>query len=390
MMKRVIAFEDFPAPYSGSALAKTLRNVFVNFNMENKIMSITLDTASNNTSTIAKNWVTIESLTQLLEVFNNATKILSGFIIQHLHWRGKAPEWADNHVGDHEDKNDNILISGSVVLEKRYDRRLSRLVENRLYDKEEIRADHRRIRQAEIVSNEKEEKMEVEEDDENTVYEHRRMLKDKMLQKEQEEKAKNIVEKDEEDKESEYEMDSEDKQMGSMAIMKPVFVKKSKMRVEERKAKTKKMLVEEIRKDMEIQKNKETMGEIDTNDDENIFKAWIPREIQGLKEIERCVTPWCRRSKRLRETSFIDGLQESVSHLPILTDSIILILVLSLLAESSTDLLILYRLAVFSEIANSFFSFRHGELITIISAVVKPALGELSVYGYPAHGSVML
>nr|GFD21487.1 hypothetical protein [Tanacetum cinerariifolium] len=113
--------------------------------------------------------------------------------------RGKAPEWADNHVGDHEDKNDNIPMPGSVVLEKLYDRSLSRLAENRLYDKEEIRAYHRRIRQTEIVSNEEEEKMEVEEDDEDTVYEHRRMLKDKKLQKEQEEKAENIVEEDEED-----------------------------------------------------------------------------------------------------------------------------------------------------------------------------------------------
>nr|GEV01604.1 zinc finger BED domain-containing protein RICESLEEPER 2-like [Tanacetum cinerariifolium] len=54
IMKRVIAFEDFLAPHSGSALAKTLRNVFVNFNLENKIMSITLDNASNNTSAIGK------------------------------------------------------------------------------------------------------------------------------------------------------------------------------------------------------------------------------------------------------------------------------------------------------------------------------------------------
>nr|GEU34588.1 zinc finger BED domain-containing protein RICESLEEPER 2-like [Tanacetum cinerariifolium] len=54
MMKRVMAFEEFPAPHSGSALAKKLRNVFVNFNLENKIMSITLDNASNNTSAIDK------------------------------------------------------------------------------------------------------------------------------------------------------------------------------------------------------------------------------------------------------------------------------------------------------------------------------------------------
>ncbi|GJW27926.1 microfibrillar-associated protein 1-like protein, partial [Tanacetum coccineum] len=223
------------------------------------------------------------------------------------YWPSKAPDWADDHAGDHEDKNENIPMSGSVVLEKGYDRRLSRLAENRLYDKEEIRVDHRRIRQAEIVSNEEEEKMEVEEDDhdEDAVYEHRRTLKEKWLQREQEEKSENIVEEDEEDKESEYETDSEDEQMGSMAIMKPVFVKKSerdtiaerekmeaeerameefmKMRVEERKVETKQMVVEVIRKDMEIQKNKETEGEVDTDDDENIFEAWIPREAARIK-----------------------------------------------------------------------------------------------------------
>ncbi|GKD01213.1 zinc finger BED domain-containing protein RICESLEEPER 2-like protein [Tanacetum coccineum] len=54
MMKRVIAFEDFSVPHTGSALAKTLINVFVKFKLENKIMSITLDNASNNTSAIGK------------------------------------------------------------------------------------------------------------------------------------------------------------------------------------------------------------------------------------------------------------------------------------------------------------------------------------------------
>ncbi|GJS06962.1 zinc finger BED domain-containing protein RICESLEEPER 2-like protein [Tanacetum coccineum] len=54
MMKRVIAFEDFPVPHTGSALARVLRKTFVNFNLEDKIMSITLDNASNNTSAIGK------------------------------------------------------------------------------------------------------------------------------------------------------------------------------------------------------------------------------------------------------------------------------------------------------------------------------------------------
>ncbi|GJX84322.1 zinc finger BED domain-containing protein RICESLEEPER 2 [Tanacetum coccineum] len=54
MMKRVIAFEDFPVPHTGGALARMLRKVFVNFNLEDKIMSITLDNASNNTSATGK------------------------------------------------------------------------------------------------------------------------------------------------------------------------------------------------------------------------------------------------------------------------------------------------------------------------------------------------
>ncbi|GJR00639.1 microfibrillar-associated protein 1-like protein [Tanacetum coccineum] len=122
-----------------------------------------------------------------------------------------------------------------------------------------------------------------------------------LLQREQEEKAENIVEENEEDEESEYETDSENEQMGNMAMMKPVFFKKSKrdtiadrekikaikdfmkMRVEEMKVVMKKKLVEEILKDMEIQKNKETEGEVDMDDDANIFEAWIPRETARIK-----------------------------------------------------------------------------------------------------------
>ncbi|GJY33220.1 zinc finger BED domain-containing protein RICESLEEPER 2-like protein [Tanacetum coccineum] len=54
MMKRVIAFEDFSVPHTGSALARMLRNTFIIFNLENKVLLITLDNASNNTNTIGK------------------------------------------------------------------------------------------------------------------------------------------------------------------------------------------------------------------------------------------------------------------------------------------------------------------------------------------------
>nr|GEV60135.1 hypothetical protein [Tanacetum cinerariifolium] len=54
MMKRVILFEEFPSPHTGHALFKMLIKVLTNFNLENKVMSITLDNASNNTSSMDK------------------------------------------------------------------------------------------------------------------------------------------------------------------------------------------------------------------------------------------------------------------------------------------------------------------------------------------------
>nr|GEX41979.1 hypothetical protein [Tanacetum cinerariifolium] len=51
---RDIAFEDFSVLHMGSALARMLRTTFFNFNLEAKIMSITLDNASNNTNAIGK------------------------------------------------------------------------------------------------------------------------------------------------------------------------------------------------------------------------------------------------------------------------------------------------------------------------------------------------
>nr|GEX27577.1 hypothetical protein [Tanacetum cinerariifolium] len=48
--QRVISFEEFPSPHTGHALFKMLIKVLTNFNLEDKVMSITLDNASNNTS----------------------------------------------------------------------------------------------------------------------------------------------------------------------------------------------------------------------------------------------------------------------------------------------------------------------------------------------------
>nr|GEX19248.1 hypothetical protein [Tanacetum cinerariifolium] len=54
MMKRVISFEEFPSPHTGGALFKMLIKVLTNFNLEVKVMSITLDNACNNTFAIDK------------------------------------------------------------------------------------------------------------------------------------------------------------------------------------------------------------------------------------------------------------------------------------------------------------------------------------------------
>ncbi|GJY65200.1 zinc finger BED domain-containing protein RICESLEEPER 2-like protein [Tanacetum coccineum] len=54
MMKRVIAFKDFLVLHTGGALFRMLKKVFVDFHLEDKILSITLDNASNNTKAIGK------------------------------------------------------------------------------------------------------------------------------------------------------------------------------------------------------------------------------------------------------------------------------------------------------------------------------------------------
>ncbi|MFS7908568.1 putative microfibrillar-associated protein [Helianthus anomalus] len=243
------------------------------------------------------------------------------------YWPGKAPEWAD----DGEEDGD-IRVARSAALEKAFpsredndimkrdDPRLRRLAENRLDNKEEIRADHRRIRQAEIISTEEEEqrrqeRLEFEEDDEDALDERRRRIREKLLQREQEEAAM-IPEEEEEDEDedeeesSEYETDSEEEQMG-MAMVKPVFVPKSerdtiaerekieaeehaieelmKRRAEERKVETKQIVVEEIRKDMQIQKNLEAeadIADVETDDELNEaeeYEAWKAREIARIK-----------------------------------------------------------------------------------------------------------
>ncbi|KAK7836479.1 uncharacterized protein LOC111995148 [Quercus suber] len=245
------------------------------------------------------------------------------------YWPGRAPEWADDDDAAHED--------GDVALEQAFprsrqddsnifrkdDARLRRLAQSRIDDREEVRADHRRIRQAEIVSTIEEEarmqeKLDMEEDDADALEERRRRIREKLLQREQEEAAilgeeeeeVEEEEEEEEEEESEYETDSEEEHMG-IAMVKPVFVPKSerdtiaererleaeeraleeskKKRLEERKVQTKQIVVEEIRKDEEIQRNLEMeadIADVDTDDEVNEaeeYEAWKVREIARIK-----------------------------------------------------------------------------------------------------------
>nr|VDC76642.1 unnamed protein product [Brassica rapa] len=163
------------------------------------------------------------------------------------------------------------------------DPRLRRLAQTRAKNREEVRADHRRVRQAEIVSTEEEE---LEEEDE-------------------------VEEEEDEEDESEYETDSED-DMPGIAMIKPLFVPKSerytvagrerleaeeqaleelaKRKLEMRKLGTKQIVVEEVRKDEEIRKNMllqdANIGDVETDDEINEaeeYEVWKTREIARIK-----------------------------------------------------------------------------------------------------------
>lgn len=243
------------------------------------------------------------------------------------YWPGKAPEWADEADEDADIRTarqralDHAfpVIDDSHIAQKD-DPRLRRLAESRVADREEIRADHRRIRQAEIVSTAEEEHrrqegLEAEEEDEDALEERRRRIREKLLQRQQEEAAPLEEEEEEleeeEESESEYETDSEEDDMAGIAMVKPVFVPKLerdtiaererieaeeraleeavKRRMEERKVETKQIVVEKIREAEEIQRTMETeanVADVDTDDELNEaeeYENWKAREIARIK-----------------------------------------------------------------------------------------------------------
>ncbi|KAJ4825415.1 hypothetical protein Tsubulata_030909 [Turnera subulata] len=255
------------------------------------------------------------------------------------YWPGKAPDFPEGAVRpervDDSDEDGDIVMARADALEKAFpsrdsyfdvgaarkdDPRLRRLAESRIDNREEVRADHRRIRQAEIVSTEEEEReehMEAEEEDEDALEERRRRIKEKLRQREQEEVAllpeeeEEEAEEEEEEEESEYETDSEEEMTG-MAMVKPVYVpkgerdtvaererieaeeraieEKARKKLEERKIETKQILVEKIQEEEMIQKNLEmeaNIADVDTDDEVNEaeeYEAWKVREIARIKK----------------------------------------------------------------------------------------------------------
>ncbi|KAJ6295167.1 hypothetical protein OIU76_023133 [Salix suchowensis] len=176
----------------------------------------------------------------------------------------------------------------SDVFSKIDDPRLRRLAETRIDNRDEMRADRRRIRLAEIISTEeevtrKQEWADKEEDDEDALEERRRRIKEKLRQRELEEAALLPVEEEEEvEEESEYETDS-DEEMAGMAMVKPVFVPKS-----ERDTIAERERLEAEEQALEEKVSEEIGGEedVDTDDEMNEaeeYEAWKVREIARIK-----------------------------------------------------------------------------------------------------------
>ncbi|XP_023633393.1 microfibrillar-associated protein 1A-like [Capsella rubella] len=217
------------------------------------------------------------------------------------YWSGKAPEWAEYK----EEVEEDVTMHKVVVLDWKDDPRLRRLAQARTEDREQVIADHMRIRQAEIVSTEQEED-ETRDDEEENEEIRRRRIKEANLEREQEE---DVEDEDEDEDEYETDDDSEDEEeMHVINMIKPFYVLKdardtvaerkrleaeveafeelAKRKLEIRKIETKQIVAEELRKDEEILKNMLVLEDVETDDENNEaeeYEVWRTREMARIK-----------------------------------------------------------------------------------------------------------
>ncbi|KAL5708698.1 hypothetical protein ACHQM5_019464 [Ranunculus cassubicifolius] len=222
------------------------------------------------------------------------------------YWPGKAPDWAQRGEEDEVRVSGNNTENGSDENIGNDDPRLRRLARYMVDDKEEIIADRRRIRQAEIISaieDEEKQEFDVMEDDEDALEDKRRKIREKMLQKEKEVE----LEKVESESESEHETDSEEEET-LIPMGKLVFVPNSerdtvmererieaeekaaeeyvKRRIEERIDEAKQFVMAEIQNSEKPFEVEAESADIDTDDEVNRKEedeAWMVRELARIK-----------------------------------------------------------------------------------------------------------
>ncbi|CAA7022245.1 unnamed protein product [Microthlaspi erraticum] len=237
------------------------------------------------------------------------------------YWPGQAPKWADKAEQDHDDDVRMHIKDDDDLMVARFDKddpRLRRLAQTRADNREQVRADHQRVRQAaEVISTQEDDEdlrnqeSSDEEEDEDAMEERRRRIRERNLKRAQEEASLLPLEEEEEvqddEEESEFETDSEDEMIG-ITMIKPFFVPKgerdtvaerdlleakeealeelAKKKLEMRITETKQIVVEEVRKDEEIQKHVLVEEDVETDDEINEaeeYEIWKTRETDRIK-----------------------------------------------------------------------------------------------------------
>ncbi|CAI9768252.1 unnamed protein product [Fraxinus pennsylvanica] len=162
------------------------------------------------------------------------------------------------------------------------DARLRRLAESRVDNREEVREDHRRIRQAEIVLTIQDKRRRedgVDLEDEDAFQERRRRIRERLLQRQQEEAALHLRKLRKRRSLKRERLEAE-----QISLEEAV-----KMRMEERTVETKQIVVDKIQEDQEIQRNMESEANIaDVDTDDDVYEAeeyedWKAREIARIK-----------------------------------------------------------------------------------------------------------